>query len=156
MRRPPYHRPDRLDVKMTPMIDVVFLLLVFFVCTASFRPLEQLLPTNLSLPGGVASEIVLDPWEQELEEVVIKLTRQGDTLVWTINNNHQCQQIEQVAAVLKALSAVTAGPGPQVPVVLDVAGVIPMESVIDLYDLCRALGYDRIQFAASASALGSS
>ncbi len=155
MRRPPYHRPDRLDVKMTPMIDVVFLLLVFFVCTASFRPLEQLLPTNLTLPGGVASEVTVDPWEQELEEVVIRLTRSGDQLRWTVNQDHQCTEIQQVAALLKALSAATAGPGEQIPVILDVSGEIPMESVIDLYDLSRALGYDRIQFAASAAALGS-
>ena len=56
MRRPPYHRDDRgrLDVKMTPMIDVIFLLLIFFVSTASFQAAEETLPTNLSLPGAVS------------------------------------------------------------------------------------------------------
>ncbi|MEA1952290.1 MAG: biopolymer transporter ExbD, partial [Planctomycetota bacterium] len=46
MRRPSYHREgrERLDVKMTPMIDVIFLLLIFFVCTASFQMLEEVLP----------------------------------------------------------------------------------------------------------------
>ena len=55
MRRPPYHRDEhgRLDVKMTPMIDVIFLLLIFFVCTARFRASEEVLPTSLSLPGAI-------------------------------------------------------------------------------------------------------
>jgi biopolymer transport protein ExbD len=44
-----YRRQRRdLDVKMTPMIDVVFLLLVFFLWTASFRISEQVLPSNIS------------------------------------------------------------------------------------------------------------
>ncbi|MEO8496389.1 MAG: biopolymer transporter ExbD, partial [Planctomycetota bacterium] len=39
MRRPSIftERREPLDVKMTPMIDVVFLLLIFFVWTASFH-----------------------------------------------------------------------------------------------------------------------
>jgi biopolymer transport protein ExbD len=43
-----YHRNDnrRPDVMMTPMIDVVFLLLVFFLATASFDRLEQILPSG--------------------------------------------------------------------------------------------------------------
>ena len=45
-----------MEVKMTPMIDVIFLLLIFFVCTASFRAVEEVLPTNLSLPGAIGAE----------------------------------------------------------------------------------------------------
>ena len=35
-----------LDNMMTPMIDVVFLLLIFFLTTASFQRLEKLLPSS--------------------------------------------------------------------------------------------------------------
>jgi biopolymer transport protein ExbD len=35
-------------LKMTPMIDVIFLLLTFFVLTARFRSPEQFLPILLS------------------------------------------------------------------------------------------------------------
>ena len=35
-----------MDSAMTPMIDVVFLLLVFFVWTASFVAVEQVLPVS--------------------------------------------------------------------------------------------------------------
>ena len=42
MRAPSFHdrRERDLKIEMTPMIDVVFLLLVFFVWTASFRMIE--------------------------------------------------------------------------------------------------------------------
>ena len=49
MRRPELHQRTRgdLEISMTPMIDVVFLLLVFFVWTASFQVVENMLPTSL-------------------------------------------------------------------------------------------------------------
>ena len=37
-----------MDSAMTPMIDVVFLLLIFFVWTASFQIVEQILPSEIS------------------------------------------------------------------------------------------------------------
>ena len=42
------------DIPMTPMIDVVFLLLVFFVWTASFQLVENRLPGAIAPPtaGG--------------------------------------------------------------------------------------------------------
>ena len=50
MKRPSIFNGTRreLEIKMTPMIDVVFLLLVFFVWTASFQAIEYLLPSSLS------------------------------------------------------------------------------------------------------------
>ena len=41
-----------IDSAMTPMIDVVFLLLVFFVWTASFQIIEQVMPSQLSQAAG--------------------------------------------------------------------------------------------------------
>ena len=50
MHRPSVYNARRgsLEVKMTPMIDVVFLLLVFFVWTASFQVVENIVPTGIS------------------------------------------------------------------------------------------------------------
>ena len=41
-----------IDKAMTPMIDVVFLLLVFFVWTASFQIIEHVLPSKMSAQLG--------------------------------------------------------------------------------------------------------
>ena len=38
----------------------------------------------------------------------------------------------------------------ELPVILDVDGAVPLEDVIDVYDLLRRIGLQRIQFAASA------
>ena len=41
------HRPRSYSLRMMPMIDVIFLLLIFFLVTAKFRPHEDYLPVVL-------------------------------------------------------------------------------------------------------------
>ena len=55
MVRLPSTRADRehdLDSTMTPMIDVVFLLLIFFVWTAGTQMVEYILPSPISAQLG--------------------------------------------------------------------------------------------------------
>ena len=48
------HRGRAFGLRMTPMIDIIFLLLTFFVLTAKFRTPEQFLPVRL---GGGQAEV---------------------------------------------------------------------------------------------------
>jgi biopolymer transport protein ExbD len=132
---------------MTPMIDVIFLLIIFFICTSSFQPPEEVLPTNLSFPGAVGAEAVVDPMLQDLDEIVVKLLWGERGIAWEINRR-QCASLLEVRAVLDAVAKVK----PDLPVILDVAPPVPLENVIDVYDLCRHLGLQKVQFAASAEA----
>lgn len=142
MRLPHLTRQSRrLDVKMTPMIDVVFLLLIFFVCTASFQPLEQLLPTELQGPGAV--EIEPPPERIELERVVIRLGWNEAGPEWIVNQR-ACADLAEVGQVLATVAAIDASVG----VVLDVDGRVPLGDVIAVYDLCRHVGLAEVQFAA--------
>jgi len=51
----------RMQLSIVPMIDVVFLLLVFFLLTASFRPREGFLPTKLPRQSDAAEPAELEP-----------------------------------------------------------------------------------------------
>ena len=145
MRIPQSHI-DRhgIDVKMTPMIDVVFLLLIFFVCTASFQIPEEILPAGLVALSGssVDVEILLEP---DLEQVIVKIGYQEGRATWLVNERPY-ESLAQVRSVLAAVAEIDAG----VPVILDVEGMVPLGNVIDVYDVCRLVGLDKIQFAASA------
>jgi biopolymer transport protein ExbD len=147
MRHPSSYREQRgsMEVKMTPMIDVIFLLLIFFVCTASFQAPEEVLPTNLSLPGTIA-DVQVDPQWKDLEELVVRILRSDGRTHWQVNQR-DCGRLEEVRGVLVAASQVAG----DLPVILNVDGDVPLEDVIDLYDLCREIGLERIQFAASVN-----
>ena len=62
MRLPTHPRSNAFDLQMTAMIDVVFLLLVFFLWTSSFDEPEFDLSSALSLPpvgSGNAVRVIL-------------------------------------------------------------------------------------------------
>jgi biopolymer transport protein ExbD len=133
-----------MQLQMTPMIDVVFQLLIFFVCTASFQTPEQALPTLLSVAGGSSAvETPVDPELLELEDVVIKLVRVSGGTRWRVN-----EQLYERLAPLRDLLIALAKQRRDLPVILDVEAQVPLGDVIDIYDLCRIIGFDRIQFAA--------
>ena len=68
-----------MDAAMTPMIDVVFLLLVFFVWTASFQIIEQILPSQMSAQlGAEPTEVNEPPPEADFENVVIRIGWNGE------------------------------------------------------------------------------
>lgn len=144
--RVPTHRspPDPIDATMTPMIDVVFQLMIFFICTASFDALERSLPTRLSWKGTVASDVAVKEELLDLDNLVVRVLWTDSGPAWEINERQYASLLE-VRGVLEATVRLRA----DLPVILDVDSGVPMAHVIDVYDLCRAVGLERVQFAAS-------
>ncbi len=139
-----------IELAMTPMIDVVFLLLIFFLATASFQRLE------LALPGGLASPAAeplvggaqLDPTlERELlsdvDDVVVRMEYRGENPagLWLDQ-----QPIESLDALENHLQRVVEI-GLDVPVVVDPDPQVRLGETIQVYDLARRVGVSRVFFA---------
>ncbi len=136
---------EAMGLQMTSMIDVIFLLLIFFVWTSSFRIPEELLPTPLmAMMGNVqAQDVQLPPEITDLGEVVILFYYRDNRPSWEINGTRYVE-LAGVMAVLKALAAQTT----EIPVILDVVeDATPLEHVIHVYDAARLAGFRRVQFA---------
>lgn len=65
---------DNCDLEMTPMIDVVFLLLIFFLCTIKFKTLEGKLAAYLPKDVGV-NTTEAEPMEKV--EITLKVKVEG-------------------------------------------------------------------------------
>jgi biopolymer transport protein ExbD len=126
---------------MTPLIDVVFLLLIFFVCTASFQIAEQLLPSSILAAGSTEAPLE-DPLELPLEQVIVRTKLAEGRATWTINE----ESYTSLAGVEQVLRGVFAA-APEVPVILHNEPDVPLGDVIDVYDLSRVVGFETIQFA---------
>jgi biopolymer transport protein ExbD len=132
------------ELKMTAMIDVIFLLLIFFICTANFRPSETLMTTDMSLPSNIDSGMtLLIPELSEIDVAIIKITF-NEIPQWHIAGK-ECKSIEQLQMLLIELRNIQK----DLPVVIDSDPNVPMMYVIDTYDSCRAAGLTKIQFAAN-------
>lgn len=139
----------RFDVQMTPMIDVVFQLLIFFVCTISFQQIEQSLPATPKLAasgGGAAANRPIPPELEDLRQVEVLLARREGATAWKVNGD-ACASFRDVELRLAALARVR-DYKTIVPVVLDATDDVPLADAIDVYDLALQLGYEKVQFVA--------
>jgi len=148
MRRPPLPRRDNNPVAMTSMIDVVFLLLIFFAVTGGSGMREFLLPTRLSASGNVESVAAPEAPRPQQVEIWLKLSRdlQTDQTVVDMNGTSYTDLAE-----LKEHLRVLAELEPGNPVVLDVRPDVPLGDLVDLYDTCRSAGFQSINFAAKSA-----
>ena len=68
---------ERHELEMTPMIDVTFLLLIFFMCTLQFKTLEGKLAAYLPKDAGLAITDVEPP---ESVEIAMEVRVEGQRL----------------------------------------------------------------------------
>ncbi len=85
-----------LDLDLTPMIDVVFLLLIFFMTTTQFARMSR---AEIDLPQepGEREQSLAEPGE-----VVINVTRSGEIIVDERSLTHD-QLLRMVAADMKSI-----------------------------------------------------
>jgi biopolymer transport protein ExbD len=148
MRTPSAFHPGRreISISMTPMIDVVFLLLIFFLWSTSFQVAEYILPSQLSAAAGTSEQPQLDepPPEADFDAIVIRILWTGQAATWTVND----APVATLAEVRKYLAAV-ARIKRDAPVILDPDPQVPLGDVIDVYDAARLEQFEKVQFAAS-------
>lgn len=132
-----------LDTAMTPMIDVVFLLLVFFVWTASFQIVEQILPSEMSeLTGSDATVDVEPPPPKDFDDIVVRIGWDGEAPTWRIND----QDVLNLSAVSEQLNTI-ANIQVEATVILRPEPIVPLGHVIEAYDTAKQSGFEQISFA---------
>lgn len=128
-------RSDEQGVNMTPMIDVVFQLIIFFVCTADMQ--KKALDENIKLamaPHGKAVE------QKDPREVVVDVDENGRISI---------SKTYMSAGYLKGiLSKVVAENGQSTPVVIRADGRTRHQDVKTVMDVCSASGLWKVKFAA--------
>jgi len=126
-------RPEP-DVNLTPLIDVVFLLLIFFMVSTSFVKQSQI---TIRLPEAEATAMVEEPPEQ----IDIMITEQGTYLVngrELINNRPE--------TIRNALQRVSAG-NTSLPLTISADANARHQHVVTAMDVAGRLGFVRISIA---------
>lgn len=145
MRVPTRRRPSFDNESMTPMIDVVFLLLVFFVCASIGQKPDTLLPATLS-EGATETDVELPPAapeEFEPQIVTIGLARDAANRLSISLNDRPLSGARELRERLSALAALD----PRTQVIMDTSDNVTNQQWIAVYDLCQQLQFQSISFA---------
>lgn len=129
------HNPTKreLTINLTPLIDVVFLLLIFFMVSTSFTRETQI---ELELPKATGELLDIKP-----EMLEISVDASGNFYV-----NQQPLINSQIETVQKAIVEVSKG-DTSLPLIISADAKAPYQSVITAMDAAGKEGFRNIQMA---------
>ena len=119
-----------VDVNLTPLIDVVFLLLIFFMVSTSFINETHL---TIDLPeamGGMTTE--------EIGKIEISITKQGDMAV-----NGQSLVNSKLETLKRALTEVSKG-DKDMALIITADANTPYQAVVTAMDAAGQMGFSNL------------
>ncbi len=128
---------NEVEVNLTPLIDVVFLLLIFFMVSTTFTKESQL---SIDLPEASASPGTLA--ERTLE---ISITRSGEFAI-----NDVALTNNKLQTLMNALQKVSDGDN-TLPLVITADSATPHQSVVTAMDAAGQLGFSHLSITTKNS-----
>ena len=129
----PNREPEPLDVNITPLIDVVFLLLIFFMVSTTFDKQAQL---KVKLPeASPTSEKV------ETESIVLAIDAKGQ---YYINDK---QLVNSTIKTLKQALIKTMNENKDIAVILKADAKTQHQAVVTAMDAAAQVGLTRLSIA---------
>ena len=134
-----------VEMQMGPMIDMVFLLLVFFMVTA--KPVKQESDISLGLPGTVAQEEALDlPDEQR-----IRIEDDGSIMLNdSVLGAPADSQLGELVATLKRFKESADANKSEALVTLDASDSTNHQRIVDVLNACARADITGVTFSDSA------
>jgi len=122
----------KAGVPLAPMLDVLFLLLIFFATTSTYRAVEQQIAINLPVSQTAATD------QPGRHDILININNDGSIIV-----SGGTVSLEQLHTMLKQLAV----DYPDDRVIIRGDQLVPYGRVIGVMDAARAAGFGRIHFA---------
>lgn len=126
-------RDKDLDLNLTPLIDVVFLLLIFFMVSTTFQRESEI---SIALPES-SGEIA----KTENKVIEISIDSQGNYFV-----NKRRLKDGDIATLKKAIS-ITRGETEEPTLIISADKLATHQSVVKVMDAARQLGLVHLNFA---------
>ena len=126
-------RRDEIDLNLTPLIDVVFLLLIFFMVSTTFEKTSKL---KIDLPEASSQAT-----PQPDKKIVIGIDTKGR---YYINDR---QLVNTQLKTLKIALLKIAGDNKDIPIVLRADAKTPHQSVVTAMDAASQVGLTRMSIS---------
>lgn len=131
-----------VEIQMGPMIDMVFLLLVFFMVSA--KPIKQESDINIGLPGTVAQDEVIDiPDEQR-----ITIEGNGQIILNDLPvDTPGSRELPTLLTTLKRFKEAADASKSEALVTIDAADDTNQQRIVDVLNTCAKAKITGVTFA---------
>ena len=126
------HKLNRAAVNLSSMIDVTFLLLVYFIVTTVFTPPEDLLTPALKVEDGASMS------QQDLEPQIVQVELIEQIPVYRIGG-HVCRDRKALSKVLQNLPT---DPG----LIIKVRSDIPIGFAVAAIQVARDANFKKVTY----------
>ena len=145
-----------MELQMAPMIDVIFQLIIFFMCSIHFKSLEGKLYSYLPKEKGMGvttmTDVTILPdvrirliYSEDAKPLMSKI-RVGDQY---FNWNTLATYIENLAPTLILPNGIDI-----IPVKIDADDRVTTQAVVNALNICKKAGVPKTEFAAKTSPHG--
>ena len=124
---------QRRSLNLTPLIDVVFLLLIFFMVTTTFEKQAKL---KIELP-----EAEIEPVATQTENLTISLSKNGEVFI----NNTELPNNER-QSIVNALQNV-ANEDREMQVIIRADANVAHKFVVRIMDVLGSMGFSKVSMA---------
>ncbi len=133
-----------LTLNLAPMVDVVFLLLIFFISTTTFKRAEGILPAQLPKQGNMADALALP-----ISPIIVHLQQTGpgpaDYVIRVEDFVDTPTTFSELSAFLKRVQE-NPGFDDETPVVLKTSPDVQWDHVVGCWNAAVAAGCKHVSF----------
>jgi len=135
-----------VEINVTAMVDVIFCLCIFFMCSFHFKQLEGRIDAWLPTEKG---NIPGPPKEIQLEEIRVFMRWEAERNVTTrkIGSTSIATDEELITAINARKGDYARANKTTVPVIIDATPDVPWQDVVHVVDLCKHEKLSQIEFA---------
>jgi len=135
-----------VEINVTAMVDVIFCLCIFFMCSFHFKQLEgkidAWMPKDGNQPGEVKDKILF-----EEVRIFMKWDAAGNKTIRKIGNRVPVETDGQLTQTIDDMKKDYEKAGKtEVPVVIDATADVPWQDVVHVVDLCKSAKLSPIKF----------
>ncbi|MEN3014359.1 MAG: biopolymer transporter ExbD [Endomicrobiia bacterium] len=126
---------EQVEMQMAPMIDIVFQLIIFFMCATTFQKYERDLRSNIP----VMSEQVV---QKKMEDVVVRIDKYGRIFVGNKEYQVVKYEIPELIGLLSRLKKFF----PDQSVIIEADKETHHQNVVNVLNACAAANITNISF----------
>ena len=139
-------KENPVAINVVPMVDVIFCLCVFFMCSLKFKQLEGLFDSWLPKAYGVGAAGAVPTLIEEIRVAMTFDEKTGRTV-----RQLGSRRVEDDATLQRLIKDAHDDyvrlDKPDTPVTIDAEATVPWREVVTVMNLCKRNSIDKIEFA---------